>query len=61
MVNNVRIPYTFAGRRKGDIGYVVADNSKILKTLIWAFAIMLVLQGIYIILQGSLKLFRKYY
>ena len=33
----------------------------ILKTLIWAFAIMLVLQSIFIILQGSLKLFRKYY
>ena len=33
----------------------------LLKTLIWAFAIMLVLQGIYIISQGSLKLFRKYY
>ena len=33
----------------------------LLKTLIWAFAIMLVLQSIYIILEGSLKLFRKYY
>ena len=33
----------------------------LLKTLIWAFAIMLLLQGIYIISQGSLKLFRKYY
>tara|TARA_S200000501_G_scaffold365136_1_gene398181 strand:+ start:1016 stop:2068 length:1053 start_codon:yes stop_codon:yes gene_type:complete len=34
-VNNVKIPYSFAGRRKGDIGYVVADNSKILKTFNW--------------------------
>ena len=33
----------------------------LLKTLIWAFAIMLVLQGIYIISQGFLKLFRKFY
>ena len=33
----------------------------LLKTLIWAFAIMLVLQSIFIILQGTLKLFRKYY
>ena len=33
----------------------------LLKTLIWAFAIMLLLQSIYIISQGSLKLFRKYY
>ena len=33
----------------------------LLKTLIWAFAIMLVLQSIYIISQGALKLFRKYY
>ena len=33
----------------------------LLKTLIWAFAIMLVLQSIYIISKGSLKLFRKYY
>ena len=33
----------------------------LLKTLIWAFAIMLVMQSIYIISQGSLKLFRKYY
>ena len=33
----------------------------LLKTLIWAFAIMLVLQSAYIISQGSLKLFRKYY
>ena len=33
----------------------------LLKTLIWAFAIMLVLQSIYIISQGLLKLFRKYY
>ena len=33
----------------------------LLKTLIWAFAIMLILQSIYIISQGSLKLFRKYY
>ena len=35
IVNNVKVPYSFAGRRKGDIGYVVADNSKILKTLRW--------------------------
>ena len=33
----------------------------LLKTLIWAFAIMLVLQSIYIISKGYLKLFRKYY
>ncbi len=33
----------------------------LLKTLIWAFAIMLVLQSIYTISQGFLKLFRKYY
>ena len=33
----------------------------LLKTLIWAFAIMLVLQSIYIISQGSVKLFRKYF
>ena len=33
----------------------------LLKTLIWAFAIMLVLQSIYIISQGYLKLFRKHY
>ena len=32
----------------------------LLKTFIWAFAIMLILQSIYIILQGFLKLFRKY-
>ena len=35
MVNNVKIPYSFTSRRKGDIRYVVADNSKILKTLSW--------------------------
>ena len=33
----------------------------LLKTLIWAFAVMLVLQSVYVISQGSLKLFRKYY
>ena len=33
----------------------------LLKTLIWAFAIMLILQSVYVISQGSLKLFRKYY
>ena len=33
----------------------------LLKTLIWAFAIMLALQSIYIISEGFLKLFRKYY
>ena len=31
----------------------------LLKTLIWAFAIMLTLQSIYIISQGAFKLFRK--
>jgi len=35
MVNNVKIPYSFTCRRKGDLGCVVADNSKILKTLSW--------------------------
>ena len=35
MVNNVKIPYSFTSRRKGDLGCVVADNSKILKTLSW--------------------------
>ena len=33
----------------------------LLKTLIWAFAIMLALQSIYIISQGSFKIFRKNY
>ena len=33
----------------------------LLKTLIWAFAVMLILQSIYIISQGSLKLIKKYY
>jgi hypothetical protein len=33
----------------------------LLKTLIWAFAIMLILQSVYVISQGSLKLFRKYH
>ena len=33
----------------------------ILKTFIWAFALMLTLQSIYIILQGSLKFFNKNY
>ena len=33
----------------------------LLKTFIWAFAIMLALQSIYIILQGFLKLYRKDY
>ena len=33
----------------------------LLKTFIWAFAIMLALQSIYIISQGFLKLFRKDY
>ena len=33
----------------------------LLKTFIWAFAIMLILQSIYIILHGFLKLFRKYF
>ncbi len=33
----------------------------LLKTFIWAFAIMLVLQSTYIVLQGCLKLFRKYH
>ena len=33
----------------------------LLKTFIWAFAIMLALQSIFIILQGFLKLFRKNY
>ena len=33
----------------------------ILKTFIWAFAIMLTLQSLYIISKGSLKFFRKNY
>ena len=33
----------------------------LLKTFIWAFAIMLVLQSTYIVLQGCLKLFKKYH
>ena len=33
----------------------------LLKTLIWAFAVMLILQSIYVISQGSLKLIKKYY
>ena len=32
----------------------------LLKTFIWAFAIMLILQSTYIVLQGCLKLIRKY-
>ena len=35
IVNNVRIPYSFVDRRKGDLEYVVADNSMLLKTLNW--------------------------
>ena len=34
-VNNLKIPYSFVGRRKGDLEYVVADNSMSLKTLNW--------------------------
>jgi len=34
-VNNIRIPYSFVERRKGDREYVVADNSKLLETLNW--------------------------
>ena len=33
----------------------------LLKTLIWAFSIMLVLQCVYIISQGSFTLFRKHF
>ena len=33
----------------------------LLKTLIWVFAIMLLLQSVFIISQGSLKLFRKHF
>ena len=33
----------------------------LLKTFIWAFAIMLILQSTYIVLQGCLKLIRKYH
>ena len=33
----------------------------ILKTFIWAFAIMLILQGTYIVSQGFIKLSRKYH
>ncbi len=34
-VNNLKIPYSFVGRRKGDMENVVADNSKILEILNW--------------------------
>ena len=33
--NNIEIPYSFVGRRKGDREYVVADNSLCLKILNW--------------------------
>ncbi len=35
-VNNIKVPYSFAGRRKGDQEYVVADNNKIVSTLNWS-------------------------
>ena len=34
-VNNIKVPYSFASRRKGDQEYVVADNNKIVSTLNW--------------------------
>ena len=33
--NNVEIPFEFVGRRKGDFGHVVADNSKAISLLKW--------------------------
>ena len=33
--NNIKIPYSFVGRRKGDREYVVADNSLFAKILNW--------------------------
>ena len=35
-VTKVKIPYTFEDRRLGDQGYVVADNSLLIKTLKWS-------------------------
>ncbi len=35
-VNNLKIPYSFIGRRNGDMENVVADNSKILEILNWS-------------------------
>ena len=32
----------------------------LLKSLIWVFAVMLIAQGIYIVIKGFLKLYRKY-
>lgn len=34
-VNNIKIPYKFMNRRKGDISSVIADNSLAVKTLDW--------------------------
>jgi len=34
-VNNIKIPYKFMSRRKGDIPKVISDNSKAIKTLNW--------------------------
>ena len=33
----------------------------LLKSLIWIFAVMLMSQGIYIVIKGFLKLYRKHY
>ena len=34
-VNNVNIPYSFRGRREGDIAITIADNSLMKKVLNW--------------------------
>ena len=34
-VNKVSVPYKFTSKRKGDLGYVVADNSLATKLLNW--------------------------
>ena len=34
-VNNLKIPYIFSSRRKGDLAFVVADNKKALSLLNW--------------------------
>ena len=41
-VNNLKIPYSFVGRRKGDMENVVADNSKILEILITIFPLYII-------------------
>ncbi len=35
LTNNVTLPYEFVGRREGDIPYLVADNTKLIKILKW--------------------------